>query len=326
MADDGSPAPEVRVRQAREDDHGAVTAFTERTWPDRDATDYIPRVFPEWVDSDGPDQRTVVAELDSDAAESATDDTVVGLCQGVMLSEYEAWAQGMRVHPDYRGAGISHALNDAVFTWAADRGATICRNMVFSWNVAGLGTARGVGFDPGVEFRWLHPAPDPDAAVRTDAAGDLAITERPDAAWSFWQRSDARDALGGLALDLDESWALREVTRDLLHRTAAETRLLTVEGDGGVRGLAYRVRDYEREADDAADRTRWAEYGLGAWADLPTARALVAAIRRDAAAIDADETRVLIPETPRHVSDAAAVGVDLGEHPDFVLEADLSDR
>jgi GNAT superfamily N-acetyltransferase len=131
MGDGGRAGADVAVRQAREADHGAVSSFTAETWPDREATDYIPRVFPEWVDSDGPDQRTVVAETVEDGA-------VIGLCQGVVLSEYEAWAQGMRVHPEYRGTGISHALNDAVFSWAADRGATVCRNMVFSWNFDGV--------------------------------------------------------------------------------------------------------------------------------------------------------------------------------------------
>jgi len=131
----------VRVRQARDEDHEAVTAFTGDTWPDREASDYLPRVFPEWVESDGTDQRTVVAEI-ADGESGDDEEIVVGVCQGVMLSEHEAWAQGMRVHPEYRGAGVSYALNDAVFEWAASRGATVCRNMVFSWNLAGLGASR----------------------------------------------------------------------------------------------------------------------------------------------------------------------------------------
>lgn len=319
----------IRVRQARADDHEAVAAFTEDTWPDREASDYIPRVFPEWVDADGPGQRTFVAEADGEQAQA-----VVGICQAVMLSPYEAWVQGMRVHPDYRGRGVTRALNDAAFAWAQDRGATVARNMVFSWNLAGLGAARAVGFEPGVEFRWLYPDPDPDARPETAAARDLQVTANADAAWPFWQRSEARDALDGLALDLDESWALAELTRDRLHRVAEDTALLVVQDGGaaasdadgpttgGTRGLAYRVRDYEREAD--GERTRWAEYGVGAWADLPAARALLAAIRRDAAAVGADMTRLLVPERSRPVSDAARIGVEIEENPDFVLEADLS--
>jgi GNAT superfamily N-acetyltransferase len=341
----------MHVRQARADDHEAVVAFTEDTWPDHEATDYIPRVFPEWVESDGPDQRTFVAVPDgagSDGTDSDGEPSVVGLCQAVMLSPAEGWLQGMRVHPDYRGRGVTRALNDAAFAWTRERGATVARNMVFSWNVAGLGAARAVGFEPGVEFRWLYPEPDADARPESDAARALRAVDDADAGWHCWQRSRARDALDGLALDLEEGWALAKLTRDRLHRVADDERLFVVQGEvsgagggstasdgsatdddsragdataGGTRGLAFRVRDYER---DAGKQRHWAEYGVGAWADLPTARALLAAIRRDAATLGADATRLLVPETPRHVSDAARVGVEIEENPDFVLEADLS--
>ncbi|SDF05581.1 GNAT family N-acetyltransferase [Halorientalis regularis] len=302
--------PTVRVRQARADDHDGIVAFTEDTWPDRDVSDYLPRVFPEWVESDGPDQRTFVATVDGDPA---------GVLQGVMLSEYEGWAQGMRVAPDARGLGLAHRLTGAVFDWAAEQGAAVCRNLVFSWNAQGIGTSRGIGFEPVSEFRWAHPEPDAGASVDTDHE----ITDNADAAWSCWRRSDANRALQGLALAPDESWAVRELTRADLRRLADETAVFAVQEDGsGTRGMAYRVRDYEPGEGDA----RIAEYGVAAWADVPAARTLFAAISRDAAAVGADRTRVLIPETARAVSDAAYAGVELGEDPDFVLEADLSGR
>ena len=310
-----SDGPEVVVRQATRDDHEAVTAFTEDTWPDRDVDDYLPTVFPEWVereasasDGDGPGQRTVVATVDGD---------VVGVCQGTRLSAHEAWAQGMRVDPAHRGTGVGRALNEAVFDWAADGGATVCRNLVFSWNAAGLGLSRGLGYDPVTTFRWVHPDPSPDPAATTETTHE--VRDRPDAAWTHWTRSDARTALGGLALSPTETWALQELTPAMLRRASDETRLLSVHDDGAC-GLAYRVRDYVREADGC----RWAEYGLADWADPSAARALFAAIRRDAAAVDADRTRVLVPATPRHVSDAAYVGIGVGDDPDYVMEADLT--
>lgn len=309
----GADDPAVSVRQAREADHDAVVAIADDIWPDREVNDYVPRVFPEWVATDGPDQRTVVAEVDGGVA---------GLCQGVLLSDHEAWAQGIRVDPTHRGAGVGRRLTEAVFDWAAGEGATVCRNLVFSWNAAGLGTSRGLGFEPATEFRWVHPGPDPDAGRETATDADYRVTDRPDAAWSYWMRSGARDALRGLSLSLDESWAVQELTRDRLRRASEETRLLAVRDEGGTRGLAYRARSHEPEADG----DRWAEYGLAAWDDLPSARALFDAIARDAAAVGADRTRVLVPETPRHVSDAAYAGVELGSEPDFVLEADLSGR
>jgi GNAT superfamily N-acetyltransferase len=300
--------PDLAVRQARAEDHDAVVGFTDDTWPDREVSDYIPRVFPEWVASDGPDQRTFVATVDGDPA---------GVLQGVRLSPHEAWAQGMRVAPDARGLGLARRLTEAVFDWAADRGATVCRNLVFSWNVQGLGTSRGIGFEPVAEFRWVHPEPDAEAASDTDHT----VTDDADAAWSCWERSDANRALRGLALAPDESWAVRELTHDDLRRLADETAVYAVQEDGdGTVGMAYRARDYE--PGDGGERV--AEYGVAAWADLPAARALFAAISRDAAAVGADRTRVLIPETARAVSDAAYAGVELGEEPDFVLEADLT--
>lgn len=300
--------PSFSVRQARVSDYEAVTGFTEDTWPDHETGDYIPRIFEQWVESDGPDQRTFVLEADGEVA---------GLLQGVMLSAYEAWAQGMRVAPAARGHGASRRMNDRLFDWAAEQGATVCRNMVFSWNMAGLGTSRAVGYDPGTEFRWALPTPDADATAETDHR----IVDSADAAWTYWTRSDAHAALGGLALDVDEPWALAALTRERLATDA--DRVIAVQNDG-TDACTFRLRHYDRETD--GEELRWAEYGVAAWADESAARALFAAIRRDAGSVGADRARVLLPETPRHVTDAVHVGSEVSDHPDFVLEADLSTR
>lgn len=292
------------IRQARHDDREAIISFTQDTWPQLGG-DYIPDVFEEWVDTDGPDQRTFVATVE---------DRPVGILQGVLLSEAEAWAQGMRVDPEYRGVNISPALSDAVFEWAAGRGATVCRNMVFSWNAAGLGQSRAVGFDPLCEFRWVEP--DPDA----DADPTLAVLSDPEMAWRVFHGSDAYHELGGLGLDLEESWALAELTRE---RFEAAEATLVVADETRARGTTYRTRTFERENDDG-ETELWAEYGVGAWDDHETLRSLVAAIARDAAEVGADRTRMLVSETPRHVSDAAYARVDISEEPDFVLERDLT--
>ncbi|PSP86420.1 GNAT family N-acetyltransferase [Halobacteriales archaeon QS_1_68_17] len=299
----------VTVRQARPDDHEAVAEFTRDTWPERGG-DYVPDVFPKWVAGDGPDQRTFVA-VDGDP---------VGVCQSVLVSGHEAWAQGMRVAPDHRDAGVGRRLNDAVFDWAADRGATVCRNMVFDWNPPGMAASRAFGYDPGPALRAVHPEPDPDPGYDP---GGFEVVADPDAAWTCWTRSDARDHLSGLAMDIDESWAVAELTRDRLVRTADETALFAVRDDR-TRAVGYRVRKCDRETDNGT--TRWAEYGLGAWHDPAAARALLAALARDAAAVDAERTRVFVPEATRPISDAAGAGVEVGERAMFIFEADLTGR
>lgn len=320
---------QLTIRPAQADDYEAVAAFTRDTWADRDSTDYIPEVYHDWIAGDNDRKRTVVA----DAGEE-----IAGICQAVMLSSYEAWAQGMRVNPAFRGQGVSSDLNEALFEWASDQGATVCRNMVFSWNVAGLGGSRSIGFEPITEFRWAHPEPEPkpkpksesEATAESEPEPELNVESDPAAAWSYWTGSAVREQLGGLALDLDESWALSELTRSDLVRAANETAVFAVVDDG-MRGMAYRTRTHERESSDDGDgedeeTKRIAEYGVGAWDDLPAARSLFTAISADAAAIQADQTRVLIPETPRYVSDAAWLRAGISEEPDFVLEADLSAR
>ncbi len=338
MTDDepvpGADATDVRIRRARHDDYESVVAFTEDTWSERE--DYLPDVFHDWVDADGPDQRTFVAceapgasgsrtaSDDADAADagsasggSSSGGDVVGLVQAVRLSAYEAWYQGMRVHPEYRGRGVSAALNRACVDWSRGWGATVGRLMVFSWNVQGLGAARANGFEPGTAFRWMHPEPD------SDATPEGRVVEDPDVVYAYWTDSEAREHLGGLALDFGETWACSELTRADLERAASETRVFAVQGDRAdgrteTRGATVRVRDYERDGE------RRVEYGVAAWEDVDALGDLLAVVARDAADLGADDVRVLIPETARHVSDAAYAGVDLADEPDFVLAADLS--
>lgn len=325
---------EIEIREATLGDYPAVAAFTADTW---ESGDYIPDAFPSWMAAEDPDTRTFVAvdtiesppdpetveAVDPADVDGLADGRAVGICQAVGLSEHEGWMQAMRVDPDYRGRRLSRALNDAGFHWLHETGRRVARNMVFSWNTEGLGASRVNGFDPGTEFRWAEPEPDADATPRTDDARE--IDADPAAAWSFWTDAATRDALDGLALDDTESWALSELTRERLRTVAADDRLLTVSSpDGGIGGFSFRVRTSEREND--GETTVRGEYGLAAWDGAESCDALLAAIARDAAAVGADTTRVLIPESVECVSDTALAGTDIGDEPDFVMRADLTER
>ena len=297
---------DAQIRPAESADIEDVISFTHDTWADRETGDYLPDVFPRWVGEDDPDRHTLVADVDGRA---------VGTLQTVRLSASEAWLQGLRVRPDHRGKGIGTRLVHAGFSWASEHGATVARAMVFSWNEMGLGLARAAGFDPATEFRWAHPVPDGDATPEANVRGD------PEAAWAYWRESDARASLAGLGLDVSESWALSTVTRRRL-RDAGPTNLLVI-GEDEPRGVARRTRTYDREADEGSHR--WAEYGVAAWVDADACRTLMQVIAHDAATVEADRTRVLIPETTRAVSDVALAGHRFSESPDFVLRTDPGD-
>ncbi|WP_435155362.1 GNAT family N-acetyltransferase [Haladaptatus sp. DFWS20] len=295
----------IELREATHDDYEAVVAFTEGTWADREQRDYIPQVYHDWIDGD--DRYTIVADAG---------DQLAGIVQCVMLTDWEAWGQGIRVNPDFRGQGVASRMTTELFDWARDHGATVFRNMVFSWNVAGLGSSRAAGYDPITEFRWAHP--DPDA----DAEPQMTVTDDVNAAWKFWTGSDARTHLQGLALDFEESWALSELTRDDLQRSAEHGELLVVQDDG-AHGFATVCRESEWK-NEAGEPEQWVEYAVGAWEDVDAGRALFTEIARDAAERGADRTRVLIPETARFVSDTAYCRVDISDEPDFVMGMDLT--
>ncbi|MXV63636.1 GNAT family N-acetyltransferase [Natronorubrum sp. JWXQ-INN-674] len=313
--DSESEAP-IEIRRATHDDYDAVVDFTGDIWPDRGG-DYIPRIYHDWLeDDDETDRKTFLAEVDGEAA---------GIVQAVLVADDEAWFQGMRVAADHRRKGVSHRLTQACFDWARERGATVGRVMIFSWNAASLGAARTSGYEPLTEFRFAEPNPDPDAE------GPYRVSSDPTAAWRYWTHSDARDHLNGLGLAPEESWAMRELTPADFERFAEESAVFAVHGRDGLAGVAYRSRTYDREvdADDSDDATEsstetWAEYGVGAWDDVDAARSLFAAIARDAADCGADETRVLIPETAQYVSDAPYAGAGISDEPDFVLGVDLT--
>lgn len=294
----------VEIRRAQESDVEDVVAFTQDTW---EGGDYIPRVFEDWVAAEDDDRVTFVADLDGEA---------VGLVQFTKVSDYEAWSQGLRVAPSARGHGVGRALNATGFRWARRHGATVARNMIFSWNVEGLGLARAIGFEPVASFRWTYPDADPEPGT---LQGDVVAD--PDAAWSFWTGSSTREALAGLALDMEESWCLSELTRDRLRAAADDDRLVVIQDDGTA-GFAYRTRLFDREV-EGEDLTH-AEYGVGTWRDLQAARDLYAAIAADAASVEADRCRVLVPEDPMVISDTAAARVEVGDDPDFVCSRDLT--
>ncbi len=121
---------------------------TSDVWADRAMADYIPDVFRDWVDDDGPNRKTLVVDVDGHA---------VGLAQAVILTETEAWFQGMRVDSDHRGKGFGSLLTEHLIEWAADAGASVGRSMVFSgtrlgsasrWLLASKRSRRSAGRTP----------------------------------------------------------------------------------------------------------------------------------------------------------------------------------
>lgn len=313
-----------QVREARVDDHDDIKEITADTWPDREGQDYLGRVYPRWLESGDCPKHTLVVEHEGHA---------VAIAQAVLLTDEEAWGQGLRVHPDYRGQGLSQQLTAELFSWAAQQGATVVRALVHAWNEAGLGQSRASGYRPAGTFRWVHPAVGTDAVATTHldhtdrtwlpVPPDATITNDPATAWRAFHGSDGAHVLGGLGLSLDESWALSELTPALLERAADETATIAITTDRGAQAMTYRSRVFEHEPEEG-DTETIAEYGAATWNDTGVAAVLLDAVASDANDIGADRIRIAIPDRPLYVSDTALCRADVAESAEVVMAADLT--
>lgn len=105
--------PYIAVRPAREEDRDAVLAFCTNTW---EWGDYIDRTWDEWLHN--PAGLMLVATVDEQPA---------GLIHLRMVTQTDAWLEGMRVDPAYRRRGLAAMLHEAALIEAMHRNATYVR-------------------------------------------------------------------------------------------------------------------------------------------------------------------------------------------------------
>jgi len=196
------------LRPARPEDKASIVAFTQGTFP---WGDYIDRVFNDWLAD--PAGLTLVAEVEGEAA---------GLARGSLLSPAEAWAQGLRVHPEHRRHGLGTALLDHLAEWAVGQGAKVIRLSSEDSNTAAGALIPTVGFRP--VGRWLivemeglqaGPAPGGNGGRRAPAADRLRPAPAPeaDAAMLSWSGGPLEAEAHGL---FSRHWSCRRLTlRDL---------------------------------------------------------------------------------------------------------------
>lgn len=112
---------DVEVRPARAEDKAAVLAFCEQTWDHQ--KDYIPLVWDKWLaDETG---RIFVAVVDG---------LPVAMQRVVLMSDDEAWWEGLRVDPNYRGQGLVSVLRSPMNQYLLAHNIRVFRNCVSSEN------------------------------------------------------------------------------------------------------------------------------------------------------------------------------------------------
>jgi len=112
---------------------------------------------------------------------------VVGVNHARYLSPEEAWFEGIRVHADFRRAGIGRLLTVAAIEGARKRGVQVCRAAIDADNLPSQTLSRNFGFEPVVpivqfeapldQITWMGPivacvSHGSDLTLRTATAGD----------------------------------------------------------------------------------------------------------------------------------------------------------
>lgn len=88
---------DLKVRLARSEDKEAVQAICQQTW--QHSSDFLSLGWNKWLAD--PNSRVFVVEIDS---------LPIGILGFVLMSDREAWYQGLRVAPHYRRQGLGLSL------------------------------------------------------------------------------------------------------------------------------------------------------------------------------------------------------------------------
>lgn len=263
--------PAMEIRPADDHDVAKIASWTQETFS---WGDYVSDALPHWIDD--PDAMPMVAELDGD---------VIALASVVMMSDDEAWGQGMRVHPDHRRSGLGLALSNRIWAWASDRGAKVVRLVIEDWNVPAQNQVAKMDFRP--VSQWLladravgasSPSPIGNGGKRVPAPESIrpAHSAEAEPALMSWSTGSLEHAARGLFPV--EGWKFRRLRPDDLVNAARDRTLW--EGRPGWAMATVEAEQF---------RVNWLETSES------DARAMVHAIIDRAADLGVDYVRLLAP-------------------------------
>jgi GNAT superfamily N-acetyltransferase len=127
-------ARRITIRRARASDKKVVLGFCRRTWGEWG--DYIDKVWDEWL-----------RDRKGFFAVASLGERPIGTAKLTLLNKREAWFEGPRVDPSFRGMGLSHLLTGFLARKALKLGAESVRYATGARNRASLhiGKSWGLG-------------------------------------------------------------------------------------------------------------------------------------------------------------------------------------
>jgi ribosomal protein S18 acetylase RimI-like enzyme len=248
----GTPdAGEMEVRPARAEDRDAVLAFCDRIGGEQD---YIRWVWEDWLREESQGQATTLVGV--------LDGRPVGLVHMRMLSEDEAWIEGIRVDPDVRRQGIARVLTSKTMIAARERGAAVVRLFIDASNVASQRLVARFGFTRVAEVAY-YSAPTLESEPKEETGAQLVSASEDDfeRIWAWLEQSNLTPFNGGVEI---VDWAARAVTEPVLHAHLAAGEVWLLEERGTIQALSIATGTVGTGAGEHADSTLEVHYLDGA--------------------------------------------------------------
>jgi GNAT superfamily N-acetyltransferase len=276
------------IRPATPDDHAHIAAWTAGTF---EWGDYVAGNLLEWLDMD----RTAVLVADVGGQAMA-------MTKIQMVSDTEAWAAAMRVHPEFRRIGMGSAVASASFDWAKEHGAAVVRLASEDWNEAAHAQVTKAGFRNLGRWLWARrgvgdssPVPEGNGGVRVKGYEALKPAHRAEAepALLSWSGGELSRAAHGL---FPVGWTWLTLRLEYLHDAAARRALW--EGRTG-----WAIAEIRMDNRFVVD---WIE------TSSEDARQMVRALVERAADSGADTMRAMLPDVDWLVQAFRRAGFETG--------------
>jgi ribosomal protein S18 acetylase RimI-like enzyme len=264
---------ELVVRRAQPEDRDAVLAFCAHTWDDGD---YIAEVWDKWL-----------ADEHNALLVGVLNGTPVALERVRMVSEDEAWLEGMRVDPAYRRRGFGRVMVSRALVTARAMGATVARLLTSDTNVASQKLVERFGIVKVAEMiRYRAPA------LKPEEVGDAARLTIPseqdfERIWAWLEQSNLAPLNGGLEIT---DWHAEALTEPLLRRYLTAGQVMLLEEWETIGALAVALPHRWDEAEPWALEVRYID-GLADAIDR-----LAYALRQRATELDCTTVELWLPD------------------------------
>lgn len=215
------------VRRARPEDREPLLEMSKLIWG---GNDYMPLVWDRWL-----------AEKKGALLTVTVDGRPVGTTKVSVLAPGEVWLEGLRLHPDYHGLGLSKKIHRATFREAASLNPRTVRFSTWIGNEASRRIAEKNNFWQIARTGWMWGK----ARRRSQIRSRPATLENLDAVVQFVHGSSCYEATGGVA---GVGWTFPELTRRRIRRLLSRGQVMLLPRNGRPRAVA--IYDIGKVDDD----------------------------------------------------------------------------